>query len=107
MTGGSGGYTIDVDAVQAGAAKLSIGADQLEEAAKELQNALQAQGDCWGDDDSGKEFAKDYVPGSQGAIEGFANLVAGLRGLHQTVDSATKATQGTDQDIGSQLGKGL
>ena len=65
-----------------------------------------AQGECWGNDDSGKEFAKDYVPGSQGAVEGFTNLVQGLRGMQQNVAKSMQALSGADQDVTSQLGKG-
>jgi hypothetical protein len=98
MSDGAGGFTADPDAVMTGATGLKTAADQLEDARKELQNALAAQGECWGNDDSGKEFAKDYVPGSQGAAEAFGSLVEGLRGMYANVEKAmTTITAAEDQ----------
>jgi hypothetical protein len=96
MPDGAGGFTADPDAVMTGATGLKNAAEQLEDARKELQNALAAQGECWGNDDSGKEFAKDYVPGSQGAAQAFGSLVEGLR--YANVEKAmTTITAAEDQ----------
>jgi hypothetical protein len=106
MPGGGSGFTAKPDAVLRASSGLTTAADGLDSALKALQGALDAQGACWGDDDSGKEFAKDYVPGSQGAVEGFANLVQGLRGLQQNIAKSMKALSGADEDVTSQLSKG-
>ncbi|OXM71100.1 WXG100 family type VII secretion target [Amycolatopsis vastitatis] len=100
------GFTAEPDAVLRASNGLVTAADGLENALKALQGALDAQGECWGNDDSGKEFAKDYVPGAQGATEGFANLVQGLRGMQQNVAKSMKALSGADEDVTSQLSKG-
>ena len=105
MPGGAG-FTAEPDAVLRASNGLVTAADGLENALKALQGALDAQGECWGNDDSGKEFAKDYVPGSQGAVEGFANLAQGLRGMQQNVAKSMEALSGADDQITSQLGKG-
>jgi uncharacterized protein YukE len=98
MPDGAGGFTADPESVMTGATGLKIAADQLEDAGKELQAALAAQGECWGTDDSGKEFAKDYVPGAQGAADAFGSLVEGLRGLYKNVETAmTTITAAEDQ----------
>jgi hypothetical protein len=101
-----GGFTAEPDAVLSASNGLVTAADGLENALNTLQGALAAQGECWGDDDSGKEFAKDYVPGAQGAVDGFANLVQGLRGMRQNVAKSMKALSGADEDVTSQLSKG-
>jgi hypothetical protein len=106
MPEGGSGFTAEPDAVLRASNGLTTAADGLDSALKTLQGALDAHGACWGDDDSGKEFAKDYVPGSQGAVEGFANLVQGLRGMQQNVAKSMKALAGADEDVTSQLGKG-
>ena len=103
MIGAGGGFTADPDAVLRAMPGLNTAADGLDDAAKALQSALSAQGNCWGDDDSGKEFAKDYVPGSQGAVEGFANLVQALRGMAGNVQQSMQALQGSDAQINEQL----
>lgn len=106
MPDGGSGFTAEPDAVLRASTGLVSAADGLENALKTLQAALDAQGECWGGDDSGKEFAKDYVPGSQGAVDGFTNLVQGLRGMQRNVAQSMKALSGADQDVSSQLGKG-
>src|SRR3954454_22298587 len=94
--GAGGGFTADPDSVITASSKLSIAADQLDDAGKALQAALAAQGECWGNDDAGKEFSKDYVPGAQGAVEGFGNLVEGLRGLQGNVEKSMVALKNAD-----------
>jgi uncharacterized protein YukE len=94
MPDGAGGFTADPDAVMTGATGLKNAAEQLEDARKELQNALAAQGECWGNEDSGK----DYVPGSQGAAQAFGSLVESLRGMYANVEKAmTTITAAEDQ----------
>ncbi|WP_370945823.1 WXG100 family type VII secretion target [Amycolatopsis sp. cg5] len=105
-TGGSGGFTADPDAVLVAAKGFLNAADQLEEATKALQSALAAQGACWGDDESGKEFAKDYVPGAEGGVEGFGSLVQGLRGMHQNVDTAMRTITGAEDIAQTAFKKG-
>jgi len=106
MPEGGSGFTAEPDAVLRASNGLITAADGLDNAAKALQAALAAQGECWGSDESGKEFAKDYVPGAQGAVEGFTNLVQGLRGMQQNVAKSMKALSGADEDVTSQLSKG-
>jgi hypothetical protein len=101
-----GGFTADPDAVITASSKLGIAADQLDEAGKALLNALAAQGECWGNDDAGKEFSKDYVPGTQGAEEGFTNLVGALRGMHGNVEKSMNALKNADDQAKDALNKG-
>ncbi len=100
------GFTAEPDAVLRASQGLKGAADALQEAGKTLQSAVGAQGECWGNDESGKEFAKDYVPGSQGALDGFTNLVQGLLGMQRNVEQTMKSYTGSDQDVSSQLSKG-
>lgn len=105
--GGAGaGFTAEPDAVLRASQGLKGAADALQDAGKTVQSAVNAQGECWGGDESGKEFAKDYVPGSQGALEGFANLVQGLLGMQSNVEQTMKSYTGADQDLSSQISKG-
>ncbi len=105
--GGAGaGFTADPDAVLRASQGLKGAADALQDAGKTLQSAVSAQGECWGNDESGKEFAKDYVPGSQGALEGFTNLVQGLLGMQQNVEKTMKSYTGAEDELSSQMSKG-
>jgi uncharacterized protein YukE len=106
MPDGAGGFTADPDAILTGASGLNTAADQLEDAGNELRNALAAQGACWGEDESGKEFSKDYIPGSEGAVEAFASLVEGMRGMYKNVDTAMKTITSAEDQAQSTFKKG-
>lgn len=80
-------------------------ADQLNQAGQTLRSALAAQGPCWGDDESGDEFAKDYVPGAQGATEAFGSLSEALSALYQNIASAMEQYSGTDDQVQTMLRK--
>jgi uncharacterized protein YukE len=100
------GFTVDPEFVRNGASKLSIAADQLADAGAALQAALAAQGECWGNDESGKEFAKDYVPGSKNAGEAFGSLADGLRALQKNIETAMASIENADNTVKNTLGKG-
>jgi uncharacterized protein YukE len=91
------GYEMDPDAVKTGAGRFGPVADGLADAKSELENALNSIGECWGNDDSGKEFAKDYVPGSKQAVEAFALLAETIRGMRKNIESGADAHQNTNQ----------
>ncbi|WP_246256813.1 WXG100 family type VII secretion target [Amycolatopsis anabasis] len=84
------GFTMDPDAVKTGAGRFGPVVDGLNAAKRELESALQAAGECWGGDESGKEFAKDYVPGAQQAVEAFGTLAQGVAGLRKNVESGAE-----------------
>ncbi|WP_158852594.1 WXG100 family type VII secretion target [Saccharothrix deserti] len=97
----AGGFGIDPEAAAGAAAELASAADQLEAARTALADALSASGACWGGDESGQEFAKDYVPGSEGAVRAFTSLVEGLRGMRGSVVDAMatyRAVEDTNAD---------
>jgi uncharacterized protein YukE len=94
------GFSIDPETATTAAADLGTAADQLEAAGTALANALAATGACWGGDESGQEFAKDYVPGAEGAVRAFTSLVEGLRGMRGSVVGAVETYRGVD-DSGS------
>ncbi|TVT14927.1 WXG100 family type VII secretion target [Amycolatopsis rhizosphaerae] len=102
----SGGFTTDPDAVLSSARGLRDAADQLREAGQALGSALAAQGECWGDDESGKEFAKDYVPGAKGATEAFGSLTEALTSLYENIAAAMEQYSGADGQVRTVLQKG-
>ncbi|SDC97892.1 WXG100 family type VII secretion target [Actinokineospora iranica] len=92
----AGGFSIEPDVAARAATKLGSAADQLAAVGKTLADALAAEGACWGNDDSGQEFAKDYVPGSDDTVKAFTSLVDGLRGLQSGVTDAVAAYGNVD-----------
>lgn len=102
--GGAGGAHIDPERVRAGATKFDVAADQLEQAHQNLRQQLQEQGPCWGADESGQAFAKDYEPGADGMEQALQSLTDALRSMREQVQGVADDSQATDrrnaQDIG-------
>lgn len=103
--GGGAGFTADPDGAITAASKLGSAADQLDDAGKELMAAINSLGQCWGNDEAGKEFAKDYEPGAQGSSEGFANVVEALRGMQHNVERSMTAFKNAEEEIKTTLDK--
>lgn len=94
--GGSGGFTMDPDAVQHGATSFGPAADEMTTAGSTLQNAVNSIGACWGNDDSGKQFSQDYLPAAQNALQAFGQLSQGLQNIQKNLSSIADGTAGTD-----------
>ncbi len=107
MPNGAGGpgFTADPDAAITAASKLGLAADQLDDAGKALMSAISSLGQCWGNDEAGQAFAKDYVPGSQGSSEGYANIVEALRGMQHNVERSMTSFKNAEDEIKSTLDK--
>ncbi|GAB3573994.1 hypothetical protein GCM10027445_34150 [Amycolatopsis endophytica] len=98
MTGPGTGHDMDADTVRSGAGKYPPVGDLLKEAGDKLKAALEAQGACWGDDESGQAFAKDYTPAAKNCTEAFGSLDQALKNLAKSVKEAADATEGTHKD---------
>jgi len=105
MTGPGAGHEMDPDTVRSGAAKYGPLADDLTDAGKKLESALEAIGACWGDDEGGKAFAKDYEPAAENCVDAFGDLAKALRGVAKNVKAAADAVDGTHEDAADAIKK--
>ncbi|APU12925.1 MULTISPECIES: WXG100 family type VII secretion target [Actinoalloteichus] len=94
----SGGYEVDPAALRTAATGFTSASDSLETARGSLENALSAEGNCWGDDEAGQTFSTEYVPNSEGALEAFVSLVTGLAGLKTNLDASADTWESMDQE---------
>ncbi|AIJ27138.1 WXG100 family type VII secretion target [Amycolatopsis methanolica] len=98
MTGAGTGHEMDPDTVRSGAGKFPPAGDDLKAAGAALKAALEAQGACWGNDESGQAFAKDYEPAAKNCTEAFGSLSQALKDVAKAVKDAADATEGTHKD---------
>jgi uncharacterized protein YukE len=56
---------VDSVALRQAAPRFSALSGQLDGVFRQLAAALAAEGECWGTDDTGKAFAKEYLPAAQ------------------------------------------
>ncbi|SES47187.1 WXG100 family type VII secretion target [Actinokineospora terrae] len=97
------GFGIDPNAVRSGANGYGTAGDLLADAQRALTDALSAQGACWGGDESGQAFAKDYVPAVEGMTQAFGDLATALQAIKTALTESVAGQQGTDQSSGDGL----
>ncbi|SER23022.1 hypothetical protein [Lentzea albida] len=100
----TGGFRIQLDEVRAGAGGFGVAAEMLSEAGSTLSNALAAQGACWGGDESGQQFSKDYVPAAEGTVKAFSQLSEAIRAIKTALDETANTHQNTDKSTSGGLG---
>jgi WXG100 family type VII secretion target len=99
------GFQVDVAGLRRGGAQFSAAGDALDGVLKALSSALSAEGECWGGDESGKAFAKEYVPNAKGTTDAFTNLTKALHDIRTGVDQSADAYEGSDQGNASGISK--
>ncbi|WP_433265599.1 WXG100 family type VII secretion target [Actinosynnema sp. CS-041913] len=93
----TGGFEVDVPGLRRGGAQFSAAGDSLDGVFQALDGALQAEGQCWGGDESGQAFAKEYVPNSTATLDAFKNLAKALQDIRTGIDQSADAYEGSDQ----------
>ncbi|MFC4852585.1 WXG100 family type VII secretion target [Actinophytocola glycyrrhizae] len=95
------GFNVQTDRLLRGAGGFGSSGDALTQAGTTLGSALDAQGECWGGDESGQAFAKDYVPNSQKVRDAFGSLAEALHAIRTALEESANSydnveTQSTD-----------
>ncbi|GAA2349884.1 hypothetical protein GCM10009854_29520 [Saccharopolyspora halophila] len=91
------GSRMEPDRVRGAAAKFDSASGEVEAIAQRLEQALLAAGECWGHDESGQAFAKDYVPGADGITEALSTVKEALHDLRGQVEGAADDFEKIDQ----------
>ncbi|MEU5691216.1 WXG100 family type VII secretion target [Actinosynnema sp. NPDC020468] len=99
------GFQADVPGLRRGGAQFSAAGDSLDGVFQALNSALAAEGQCWGGDESGKAFAKEYVPNSQATLQAFQSLAEALEAIRGGVDQTADAYEGSDQGNASGISR--
>ncbi|GGM88453.1 hypothetical protein GCM10011609_26500 [Lentzea pudingi] len=100
----TGSFRIEVDEVRSGAGSFGVAAEMLADAGTTLSSALSAQGACWGGDESGQQFSKDYVPAAEGTLKAFGQLAEAIQAIKTALNETANTHQSTDQNSSGGLG---
>ncbi|WNV90765.1 WXG100 family type VII secretion target [Umezawaea sp. Da 62-37] len=103
MTGG--GFEVDVQGLRQGGTQFSSAADALGSVFQALDSALSGEGQCWGGDESGQTFAKEYVPNAKATADAFKNLTTALGDIRTGIDQSADAYEGSDQGNSAGISK--
>lgn len=90
------GFDVDPEALRGASPKFDTAADQLRAALDKLNGVLQAEGNCWGGDDAGQQFAKDYEPASTSATDTFTGLNGALHQIRGELDETADTWDADD-----------
>jgi uncharacterized protein YukE len=94
---------VDPNLLRSLAPELTALADMAHNELARLKETLDAQGQCWGDDEPGRSFGESYEPGAEKGLAGYTNLVDNLRRTSADVEGAADAFRNQDQDIGERV----
>ncbi|MEV0295907.1 WXG100 family type VII secretion target [Nocardia sp. NPDC050710] len=87
---------VDPDALRATKPGITDVAQKVIDVVKNVQSVVEAEGECWGGDEIGQNFAKDYTPGAEEGLQSIESLSKAVDALGGGVDSIASAFQ--DQD---------
>ncbi|MFB4301423.1 WXG100 family type VII secretion target [Actinomadura sp. NTSP31] len=84
------GYEVDTEALKRAGGGFDTNANTLQQILTTLNSALQAEGKCWGADETGQKFEEGYAEPSKSVLEAFPKLKTGLNGIKKGVDEMAK-----------------
>lgn len=90
------GFNVQTDRLRSGAGGFGTAGDALTTAGTTLGGALDAQGECWGGDESGQSFAKDYVPNSQKVRDAFGSLSEALHAIRTALEESANSYENVE-----------
>ncbi|MEV6274072.1 hypothetical protein [Nocardia sp. NPDC051832] len=96
---------VDPDALKATKPGITTVADKVIAAIKNVQTVVDAEGECWGADEIGENFAKKYVPDAESGLKGIESLGKCVESLAGGVDSIAEAFQKQDESNAKALEK--
>jgi uncharacterized protein YukE len=92
---------VERDALKTSGGAFKDGAQAVRQLASKLDGALSAAGKCWGADETGQSFEKDYLPNATDVQEMFESVAknieemkAGIDRMAGTLGDAEDATGG-------------
>jgi len=94
---GADGFKAAAGQIRTGANAFSSMTDAVNTTSQTLSSILASQGNCWGNDEAGQAFAKDYVPASQEALQAFHTLIQNIQLLQQNLQQTANAYEGSDE----------
>ncbi|WP_143173882.1 WXG100 family type VII secretion target [Streptoalloteichus hindustanus] len=102
--GGSGVLWLEPAEVRSAGARMTRAGDAMERVVQALRGALDAEGECWGHDESGEKFAKEYVPQRDKMLEGMGKVVEVLHRVGENLGKMVDDFERRDADSARGLG---
>lgn len=89
--------------IRSGGTKIGHAGEDCAKVHQTLKSGLDAEGQCWGNDEAGQEFAKSYVQAAKDVEEGIKKIAKALgdikTNLHQTADDTEARDAKSAEDL--------
>ena len=92
----SGHTWMDAAGVRSAASKMVSTGEDMAGGAAALARGLDAEGQCWGNDEAGQKFATDYVPASQAVREVMAKVAQTLQDIGKNLEESANLMEQQD-----------
>ncbi|WP_040776381.1 WXG100 family type VII secretion target [Nocardia pneumoniae] len=96
-------FRVDPEALRATRPGFANVADKIAAAAQNLRRVIEAEGECWGSDKIGQNFAKDYTPDVPKALTSIDNLGKAMNNLGDSMVGIANTLQNRDQANATQI----
>ena len=105
MTGSGSRMRHDTEGIRRGGKKIGHSGEDLGQVMNTLVAAVDSVGQCWGNDEAGQEFAKNYVPAADGCRSALQQLVDALGKIDKNLQQTANDVEQRDQHHAGEIGK--
>lgn len=91
--------------IRTGGKKIGDSGDDLDQVLTTLKSALDGEGECWGNDEAGQTFAKDYTQGRDSVFESLKKVVEALGNIDDNLKATADDTETSDAGSASDIGR--
>jgi uncharacterized protein YukE len=91
---------VEREALKRSAKGFGDGSETMTNVFEKLKSALSAEGACWGNDDTGKAFAKNYQPAQEGAYKSLPSMAKTLKDIEGGIQKMAKNYDAAEEASG-------
>ena len=92
----SGHTWMDAAGVRSAAAKMGHAGEEMTSKASALAGGLDAEGQCWGNDEAGQKFGTDYVPAADAVRKVMAEVAKTLQDIGKNLEESANLMEQQD-----------
>jgi len=96
-------FRMDSSGLSAANSGFKVVGDDFSKAYDALTAVLDDHHGCWGTDDIGKAFEKNYTPSEKEIRDGGGEAVTGMSDLHEGIDESRKTFEGVDHESAQKI----
>ncbi|MGP4016296.1 WXG100 family type VII secretion target [Saccharopolyspora sp. 5N708] len=85
--------------------KIGDSGDDLDNVLNTLKSALDGEGQCWGNDEAGQNFAKDYTQGRDSVLDSLKKVAKALGDIDDNLKATADDTETGDAKSAGDIGK--